>query len=150
MNYLDKDGLRFVSSDPSMNYCLTVLMGNPALGPYMQKLDSSPATINLNQGSGLGGPGGANATGDGSVGIQNGTPSEYNVNMDVPQITSMMNTCGFPESANACSMLAHELGHVYANLFEGSGIEDWGLEWERQFNGQQNKRSHDCQNQCRP
>jgi RHS repeat-associated protein len=150
VNYLDKDGLRFVSSDPTMNYCLTVLMGNPALATYMQKLDASPATINLNQGPGEGGPGGAWADGDGTVSIQNGTPSEYNVDMDIPQMEGMMNACGFPEGANPCSALAHELGHVYANLFEGSGKERWGLAWEQQFNGWPNPRPHACQNRCRP
>lgn len=81
------------------------------------------------------------------------TPSEYNVNMDIPQMEGVMNACGFPESANPCSMLAHELGHVYGNLFEGLGGADqerWALSWEQAFNGSPSPRPYACKNQCSP
>jgi len=141
VNRVDLTGLRFGQIAPGAMPAFTRLASNPVLGPLLEQLERSKKLIDILTVA----ANAETAAFGGSVTRSNRKRTRFQVDLDAPFSSSAAEQCGFSSPANMDELLAHELGHVYSEVFlKGKWSSEMSLEFENALHPELPRTEHDC------
>jgi hypothetical protein len=106
------------SDNPAVHAAFAALSGHPVLGPLIEQLDRSPYDVSIYDSPPV-------STLEESVGGRTfryaDDPMQFLIEFNMDQARAYPGACGVPPVESIEEVIAHELGHVYYQVFNPSG-----------------------------